>query len=233
MSYHHDDYYEQDYKESTPECLTAWVTAEDLAHREESVYHRLKEYQGSLLPHSYGFPSCTCHFIKESCRSATYYHFMKIILVCIGFTMERIHRIDLYDAKLSSLPETTQKDSVLTIRHAFRVLLYSQVSQNDWHNGQIMVMSNGKRIDIVLIDFGFAYQYLDRQFAPLRRNWKASQFMVAVDPNSNDWDLWSPPDKMITEKFIVFFWFHPYSPSSIPFQHIQPCHSRRSFTMTN
>jgi hypothetical protein len=34
---------------------SSWNVAEDLARREEAAYDRLRELQGSLLPHSYGF----------------------------------------------------------------------------------------------------------------------------------------------------------------------------------
>ncbi|KIJ54781.1 hypothetical protein M422DRAFT_240868 [Sphaerobolus stellatus SS14] len=47
--------YGEKYQKSSPERVVSWVTAEDLARREESIYNRLKEYQGSLLSHSYGF----------------------------------------------------------------------------------------------------------------------------------------------------------------------------------
>lgn len=34
---------------------SCFIRAKDLAQREESVYHRLREFQGSLIPHCYGF----------------------------------------------------------------------------------------------------------------------------------------------------------------------------------
>lgn len=40
---------------AVPNCRDEWVTGRDLIKREKSVYDRLKDYQGTLLPHEYGF----------------------------------------------------------------------------------------------------------------------------------------------------------------------------------
>ncbi|KAF8579669.1 hypothetical protein K439DRAFT_1620378 [Ramaria rubella] len=155
--------------------LLAWNVAEDIARREEAAYDRLKAFQGSLLPYSYGF-----HYMRfprrHACGNAQIDYRQPVFQCtfpdghrCLGFIMEYIEGTSLDKAHMNELPEDVQKEFALSIRHGLRVLRYAQVEQTDWHVDQFIVQpstSNQLIPKFVFIDFGFALQHLDALFTP-------------------------------------------------------------------
>nr|GAT56041.1 predicted protein [Mycena chlorophos] len=119
--------------------------SDDLAHREESAYDRLKEYQGTMLPHCYGF-----HRVLLDGRFSAY-----------GALLEIIHGPSLGDSCPSEWSVALQKDLVIHLRECLRALLYAGVDQGDFHGGQILLPGgrDGRPVEaLVLIDFAFAVQ---------------------------------------------------------------------------
>ncbi|KAF7295507.1 hypothetical protein MIND_01090600 [Mycena indigotica] len=134
--------------------LRSLHSALDLVQREESVYHRLQQYQGSMLPHSYGL-----HQFSLENGSVAY-----------GALLEVIPGTPLSDVQVSDWSVGTQTAFVQHVRECLRALLYAGVDQGDFHGGQIL-MPNGPgyspdRDGLVLIDFAFTVQRLGDEQAP-------------------------------------------------------------------
>ncbi|KAF7297276.1 hypothetical protein MIND_00960800 [Mycena indigotica] len=126
--------------------LSSLHYAEDLVRREEAAYDRLKEHQGSLIPHCYGFHRFT---VKDS-------------IDAYGVLLEVIPGPSLGKAEPSAWDEDVQRSFIRHLRECQRALLYAGVDQGDYHGEQILLPAGpGYRPEtdsIVLIDFAFAVQ---------------------------------------------------------------------------
>ncbi|KAF7321021.1 hypothetical protein HMN09_00189100 [Mycena chlorophos] len=135
-----------DFDEFPPRLrLRSLHDSDDLAHREESAYDRLKGYQGTMLPHCYGF-----HRFRLDGRFSAY-----------GALLEIIHGPSLGDSRPSEWSIALQEDLVIHLRECLRALLYAGVDQGDFHGGQILLPGgrDGRPVEaLVLIDFAFAVQ---------------------------------------------------------------------------
>ncbi|KAF7311416.1 hypothetical protein MKEN_01043600 [Mycena kentingensis (nom. inval.)] len=120
--------------------------AEDLVRREEAAYDRLREHQGTLIPHCYGFHRFTLDDRYDA----------------FGAILEIIPGPSLAHVELDTWSDTAKRGLVCNFRQCFRALRYAGVDQGDWHGGQILLPS-GPNYDpeghsLVLIDFAFALQ---------------------------------------------------------------------------
>ncbi|KAF7321317.1 hypothetical protein MKEN_00651900 [Mycena kentingensis (nom. inval.)] len=139
---------------SVSERLATLHYAEDLARREEAAYDRLREYQGTLIPHCYGFHRFT---LSEG-------------ITAYGALTEVICGPTVADAEISHWETASQRAFAQHLRHGLRALLYAGVGQGDWHWGQILLPDGAEyRPDqhgLVLIDFAFAFQRFGDEQAP-------------------------------------------------------------------
>ncbi|KAF7329833.1 hypothetical protein MKEN_00246700 [Mycena kentingensis (nom. inval.)] len=127
--------------------------AEDMVRREEAAYDRLREYQGTLIPHCYGF-----HRFTLPSGTTAY-----------GVLMEIISGSALADLAIAEWASRSQTAFVQQLRHGLRALLYAGVGQCDWHGGQILLPDGGEYKDghgLVFIDFAFAIQRFGDEQAP-------------------------------------------------------------------
>ncbi|KAF7329901.1 hypothetical protein MKEN_00253800 [Mycena kentingensis (nom. inval.)] len=140
----------EDFDSDSKPCwrLQTLNCAEDLARREESAYQRLAEYQGTLLPHCYGF-----HRFTLNDRYNAY-----------GALLEIVPGPQLADLELEMWSKPVQQGLVRQLRECLRALLYASVDQGDWYGGQILFPGgadyNPETDSLVLIDFAFAMQRL-------------------------------------------------------------------------
>ncbi|EPQ50410.1 hypothetical protein GLOTRDRAFT_133963 [Gloeophyllum trabeum ATCC 11539] len=124
--------------------------AADMIRREESVYDRLKHFQGSLIPHCYGFH---VFILPGGWRFP-------------GFFTEVIDAPSFGQCRVQEWPKEDQCDFVTRLRHCVRVLKFAGIEQTDWHGGQILCplspieMARPESREIVFIDFAFARQRL-------------------------------------------------------------------------
>nr|GAT56037.1 predicted protein [Mycena chlorophos] len=120
---------------------------DEMMLREESAYARLEAYQGTMIPHSYGF-----HRFSFGTTFDAY-----------GGLFEIIPGPTLAGVKLEEWNVGQQTALARHLRHCLRVLLYSGVDQGDFHPGQF-IFPNGVAYEashgLVLIDFAFAVQRL-------------------------------------------------------------------------
>ncbi|KZW02403.1 hypothetical protein EXIGLDRAFT_734531 [Exidia glandulosa HHB12029] len=134
--------------------------ADMMLRREESAYERLKEYQGGILPWSYGFHE---FMMPDGHR-------------VLGMLLEVIQGTPLGD-RIPEIRSTWSFDErvelLKRIRHIVKVMTHAGVYQNDWHLNQILCIEGAEHrlgqddnplrgraaaLDIVLIDFTFATQ---------------------------------------------------------------------------
>ncbi|EPQ50408.1 hypothetical protein GLOTRDRAFT_141509 [Gloeophyllum trabeum ATCC 11539] len=120
--------------------------AVDMIRREESVYDRLKDFQGSFIPHCYGF-----HTFTLPGDTWTF----------PGILMEVIEGPEFADCDPRGWTMEEQRDFVTHVRHCERVFKFAEIEQTDWNEGQLLcpVDSSGQR-HAVFIDFAFANQRL-------------------------------------------------------------------------
>ncbi|EPQ51835.1 hypothetical protein GLOTRDRAFT_132646 [Gloeophyllum trabeum ATCC 11539] len=119
--------------------------AVDMVRREESAFDRLKDFQGSLIPHFFGN------------------HFFTLAndWVFPGVLMEVIEGPVFGECDVDGWTTEEQRSFVTHVRHGLRVLKFAGIEQTDWHEGQIMCPLNsfGQR-HAVFMDFAFANQRL-------------------------------------------------------------------------
>ncbi|KAJ7068525.1 hypothetical protein C8F01DRAFT_979073 [Mycena amicta] len=127
---------------------------DDMVRREEAAYDRLCEYQGTLIPHCYGF-----HRFSVEGSFAVYGGLLEII------SPPQISHFNFAEASVEK-----QLGLAKHLRHCLRALLYAGVDQGDYHSGQILVPNgaqyNPERDSLVLIDFAFAIQRLGDEQSP-------------------------------------------------------------------
>ncbi|EPQ50414.1 hypothetical protein GLOTRDRAFT_133968 [Gloeophyllum trabeum ATCC 11539] len=120
--------------------------AVDMIRREESVYDRLRDFQGSFIPHCYGF-----HTFTLPGNTWTF----------PGLLMEIIEGPEIGDCEVHRWTIEEQRDFVTHVRHCERVFKFAEIEQTDWNDRQMMcpVDSSGHR-HAVFLDFAFANQRL-------------------------------------------------------------------------
>ncbi|OBZ76071.1 hypothetical protein A0H81_03276 [Grifola frondosa] len=124
-------------------------TAEAYICREIAVYKKLAFVQGSIIPYFYGVHLFT----------------MRDGLQVYGTLMEYVDAYPLDSGVCWSFSEHQKIQLVQSARHAVRVLQYGDISQHDWHAGQILAhhaptASDPDRVHCVLVDFSAATQSL-------------------------------------------------------------------------
>ncbi|KZW02651.1 hypothetical protein EXIGLDRAFT_829174 [Exidia glandulosa HHB12029] len=139
--------------------------ADEMLRREEAVYTRLQAYQGTLLPHSYGF-----HEFQLSDSGGPAQPRL------LGLIMERVpgYRLGSDLGREISLEwsDRERKSLLIRLRHIVRLLNAFSITQRDWHTDQIMGIprgpgheggtagpaNRGESTDLVIFDFAFAMQ---------------------------------------------------------------------------
>lgn len=207
------------------ERLEGWKTAEDFARREEAAYNTLKEFQGSIVPHCYGI-----HHVRHGLFTPISsfnsliitFIFLKFMLPggyrCIGMLMEMVDGSHVIPEDFSAFSKEEQKEivsSLLTLflnpyqvhhnqviqaRHAMRILLYAQISQPDWHGGQILIQRRQGPNDpqpkggdvpfrVVFLDFAFSKQIMDLDCTPLSGDRNHVRLLFHSATLCQDWDM--------------------------------------------
>ncbi|KAF7307786.1 hypothetical protein MKEN_01138700 [Mycena kentingensis (nom. inval.)] len=139
---------------SVSERLATLHYAEDMARQEEAAYDRLREYQGTLVPHCYGFHRFT----------------LTSGLTAYGALMEITPGPAFADLQISDWAVPSQRAFAEHLRHGLRALLYAGVGQADWHGGQIILQDGAEyrpnQHGLAFIDFAFAFQRFGDEQAP-------------------------------------------------------------------
>ncbi|EMD39312.1 hypothetical protein CERSUDRAFT_122712 [Gelatoporia subvermispora B] len=121
----------------------------EIAQKEEAVYNRLGNLQGSLIPHYYGI------YLFQLPDGGRVW----------GLLMEVIDAPSLLEADTKSWSKDSQIDFVLRMRHAFRAFRYAGVQHGDEHPRNVLCPQIRQAPDnapeIVLVDFGRARLWLD------------------------------------------------------------------------
>ncbi|KAK1215352.1 hypothetical protein PQX77_022036 [Marasmius sp. AFHP31] len=99
-----------------------WTTNEDCVRREHAAYTRLASLQGSLLPWYYG----AHEFTLPDGR------------VLYGILMEYVDAPSLNELGANTLGDDEQIQLIKSIRHIVSALQCADVSQLDWHPGQLL-----------------------------------------------------------------------------------------------
>ncbi|KAK7678313.1 hypothetical protein QCA50_018661 [Cerrena zonata] len=130
---------------------TRYTNTERQIQNEDMTYKRLALMQGSLIPQYYGSHSFTLPNGHE----------------VYGILMEYIPAPSLKSRIGQRLSKEHQVQLVQSLRHAVRVMQCVDVSQHDWHLGQILcntVSSNDEtRVHCILLDFSQMSVSLDQQ----------------------------------------------------------------------
>ncbi|KAF9441842.1 hypothetical protein P691DRAFT_739419 [Macrolepiota fuliginosa MF-IS2] len=121
-----------------------FFTAEQHARNEDSAYEKLCSIQGSIIPWFYG----THQFILPDG------------VVLYGLLMEYIEGYSLDSGFVRGLSPDRQIKIIQSCRHACRILHIANVSQRDWHHGQVLFFtdSGAGPNHAVLIDFASTTQ---------------------------------------------------------------------------
>ncbi|KAL4252107.1 hypothetical protein ABKN59_001787 [Abortiporus biennis] len=181
------------YVENPSSRLQTLNFADDMIRREEFVYNRLREYQGTLIPHYYG-----AHLFTADNYPSSY-----------GILMEATPGITLDNIPISTWPRDRQIGLTRHLRHCVKPLLYAGIDQQDFHDKQLL-FPRGEDYDpdkdsIVFLDFAFAVPRLgDEQVtgvaAPMSRaSWtRLSDLLlesgVGVDILVGSHAQWHPQD---------------------------------------
>ncbi|KAK7688650.1 hypothetical protein QCA50_008188 [Cerrena zonata] len=124
-----------------------WCTAEDLVRWEIAVYTKLDFMQGSLIPYFYG-----AHLFTMPSDPPLY-----------GILMEYIDMPTVSSEQIKALLEDEQLQLIQSARDGIRVFQYADISQHDWHRGQILMYhtTNGRNkpsVYCVFVDFASCRQ---------------------------------------------------------------------------
>ncbi|KZW02415.1 hypothetical protein EXIGLDRAFT_456939 [Exidia glandulosa HHB12029] len=130
--------------------------ADQMLRREEAAYDRLAKFQGTAIPHAYGFHEFD---IVENGSSRH----------VLGFLMEVIEgrRLgDMVDELNDEWSVNDKRALIKRMRHLVRLLNALSISQRDWNLNQVICVPRSKvtvgnrvdNMDLVLIDFAFATQ---------------------------------------------------------------------------
>ncbi|KIM43985.1 hypothetical protein M413DRAFT_433218 [Hebeloma cylindrosporum] len=135
-----DEYDEMD----VPRLFDTFLIAEMYALNEALAYEKLRPVQGTVIPWFYGAHQFT---LPDG-------------MVLYGILMEYIEGFDIAPEFAWTLSIERQIDMIRSCRHAARVLDVADISQRDWHSGQILLHTNLKsKLDhAVLIDFASTTQ---------------------------------------------------------------------------
>ncbi|KAJ8508887.1 hypothetical protein ONZ45_g8894 [Pleurotus djamor] len=127
-----------------PRWFDTVVFAEMYALNEASAYDKLEPVQGSIIPWFYGTHQFT---------------FPDGTVMC-GLLMELIDGHDLDSEYAKNLSAQSQIKVIESARHAARVLDIADVSQRDWHHGQIIISKHPqtKEDHAVFLDFASTTQ---------------------------------------------------------------------------
>ncbi|EMD33111.1 hypothetical protein CERSUDRAFT_76810 [Gelatoporia subvermispora B] len=121
----------------------------EVAQKEEAVYNRMGNLQGSLIPHYYGI---YLFQLPDGGRAW-------------GLLMEVIDAPSLLEADAKSWSKDAQIDFVLRMRHAFKAFRYAGVQHGDEHPRNVLCPQIRQAPDnapeIVLVDFGRARLWLE------------------------------------------------------------------------
>ncbi|KAF8348694.1 hypothetical protein F5887DRAFT_951448 [Amanita rubescens] len=118
---------------------------------ELTAYEKMEVAQGSLIPYFYG-----AHKFRLPNGHEVF-----------GILLEYIDALPLDSGCASKCSEEHRSQLMTSIRHGLRVMQYSDVSQLDWHPGQILcnippsMSSDSSQAHAVLIDFSATTQTLD------------------------------------------------------------------------
>jgi len=143
-------------EESLQWWWTQYLTAEGHVASEDAAYKRLYFLQGSLIPWFYGSHSLTLPNNHE----------------LFGILMEFVPAQALSTGIADTLSPGSQIQLIQSIRHAVRALQCADVSQHDWHTGQIMCNTSVERhsdeplapsAHCVLIDFSSTTQSVEEE----------------------------------------------------------------------
>ncbi|KAI0783445.1 hypothetical protein C8Q75DRAFT_783049 [Abortiporus biennis] len=120
------------------------IIAESNALTEALAYDKLRPVQGSIVPWFYGLHKFT----------------LPNGLVLYGILMEYIDGWALSSNNAKNLSDERQDKVIESCRHATRVLDMADITQFDWHPGQILIHTNpSTKVDhCVLIDFAITNQ---------------------------------------------------------------------------
>jgi len=137
---------------------TRYRTAEHHVRNEDAAYKKLEFIQGSLIPYFYGSHSFTLPDGHQ----------------LYGILMEFVPAESLSTGVAKALSMPQQEQLVRSTRHAIRALQRADVSQHDWHSGQIMcrvVRRNAddpdapqaQSVHCVLVDFSATTQSIEEE----------------------------------------------------------------------
>ncbi|KAJ3541368.1 hypothetical protein NM688_g6094 [Phlebia brevispora] len=152
----------QNSDELVPRWFDRLVIAETYALNETFAYNKLQIAQGSVFPWFYGMHQFT---LPDG-------------TVLYGLLMEYIagHSLDSQADLIRKWGADRQIQLIQSCRHAARILDLGDVSQKDWHAGQIMVFTNPlTNLDqAVLVDFASTTQ----TYSPDQMNFLQNYFHV-------------------------------------------------------
>ncbi|KAF5344205.1 hypothetical protein D9756_011326 [Leucocoprinus leucothites] len=172
------------------------LIAEILALNEVFTYNKLRVVQGSAFPLFYGMHQFT----------------LPNGMVLYGLLMEYIEGWSLNSAYAQELSPDRQAMMIRSARQASRVLDVADITQHDWHSGQILLYTNpSTKLDhVVLIDFNFTSQTWDLDelnsydnYFGVLRVLLGHEGNVAIKPefvwdNFGDPDDWDPVQAWLT-----------------------------------
>ncbi|KAF7297273.1 hypothetical protein MIND_00960500 [Mycena indigotica] len=184
---HHDLLWDDFEEEEPPFRLRSLHYAEDMIRREEAAYDRLREHQGTLIPHCYGFH----RFATEGSVNG------------YGVLLEIITGPSLLKAEPWTWTAETQRPFIHHLRECQRALLYAGVDQGDYHGDQIL-LPDGPNYQpdtdsLVFIDFAFAFQRFGDEQLP---------GIAATLINKGGITFQPPPT--LYQKHVAAFRFKPY-----------------------
>ncbi|KAI0339220.1 hypothetical protein BDW22DRAFT_1431831 [Trametopsis cervina] len=173
--------------ETLPRYFDAAVVADTYVLTEAAAYEKLRPVQGSLVPWFFGAHRFT----------------LPNGLALYGLLVEYIEGYDLGSTHVRSLSDERQVALIQSCRHGARVLDAADVSQRDWHEGQVLVhKSPTTQLEhAVLIDFASTTQTWSLEQLNLLQNyfgmWRALRCGEIVDGGPKPelvWEYFGEPD---------------------------------------
>ncbi|KZT63207.1 hypothetical protein DAEQUDRAFT_770806 [Daedalea quercina L-15889] len=170
-----------------PRLFDRVVVAETYALNEAAAYKKLRPVQGSIIPWFYG----------------THQFTLPDGTVLYGLLMEYVDGWGLDSESVRDLSAESQIDVIRSCRNAVRILDMADISQMDWHSGQILVCTNARaQVDhAVFIDFASTTQTWEPEEVNVVRNYfgvlrvlLGREGDVGIDPDLV-WKHYGEPDE--------------------------------------
>ncbi|KAH9478628.1 hypothetical protein JR316_0009085 [Psilocybe cubensis] len=207
-------------KDPIPVWFNTVFNAEECADIEMWAYDKLRSVQGTVIPWFYGQHQFT---LPDGTAVQ-------------GLLMEYIDGYNLDSKRASELSPAQQIQVIQSCRHAVRILDIGDISQTDWHAGQLLLYSHPTaQVECaVLIDFAMTIQTMHPDYVNLFQNCSRMMDVLllagprdgGLDPDLifehyDDPDKWDPTTASVSDKKGRRKWIE-YRGTLFPFINLTP-----------